>query len=46
MGETGSRRRLARWAFWLSLGVISGLVVGFVVGLAKPRTQTPRIETI
>jgi|KBSMisStaDraftv2_1062788.scaffolds.fasta_scaffold1648880_1 hypothetical protein len=46
MGETGSQRRMVRWAVWLGLGVILGLVLGFVVGLAKPRAQTPRIETI
>jgi len=37
---------MVRWAVWLGLGVILGLVLGFVVGLAKPRAQTPRIETI
>ena len=37
---------MVRWAVWLGLGVILGLVLGFAVGLAKPRAQTPRIETI
>ena len=46
MGETGSRRRVVRWAVWLGLGVILGLVLGFMFGLAKPRAQTPRIEAI
>jgi hypothetical protein len=45
MGETGSRGRLVRWAIWLGLGMILGLVLGFAAGLTKPRAQTPRIGT-
>jgi hypothetical protein len=43
MENAGSRRRVTRWAVWLSLGIVFGLVLGFAVGLAKPRAQTPRI---
>jgi hypothetical protein len=46
MDNAGSRGRLTRWVIWLSLGVVFGLVLGFAVGLARPRSQTPRIETV
>jgi hypothetical protein len=45
MAESGSRRSRVRWAIWLSVGVVAGVLVGFAVGLARPRSQTPRIET-
>lgn len=31
--------RAAHWALWLFGGVVSGLVLGFVVGLTRPRPR-------
>jgi hypothetical protein len=35
----GSARPL-RWPLWLAAGVVCGLVLGFAIGLAKPRIRT------
>jgi len=29
--------RTARWSLWLGAGVLCGLTLGFMIGLAKPR---------
>ena len=31
--------RLVRWSLWLGAGVVSGLTIGFAIGLAKPRIR-------
>lgn len=31
--------RPVRWSLWLGAGVVSGLTLGFVLGLAKPRMR-------
>jgi hypothetical protein len=31
--------RPVRWSLWLSVGVVFGLFLGFVLGLAKPRIR-------
>ncbi|WP_344805108.1 hypothetical protein [Microlunatus ginsengisoli] len=46
MTQSGARRKVVRWTLWLSAGVVLGLIVGFAVGLGRPRPQTPRIRTV
>jgi hypothetical protein len=31
--------RPVRWSIWLAAGIVFGLVLGFVAGLAKPRIR-------
>ena len=31
--------RAGRWSFWLFAGVVAGLLIGFTVGLTKPRPR-------
>ena len=31
--------RLLRWATWVALGLLAGLVVGFGLGLARPQVE-------
>jgi hypothetical protein len=37
--SSGGFPRLLRWSLWLTVGVAMGLVVGFVLGLARPRPR-------
>ncbi|MBM7798914.1 uncharacterized protein involved in exopolysaccharide biosynthesis [Microlunatus panaciterrae] len=32
-------QRAVRWSLWLALGVFFGILVGFALGLAKPRVR-------
>ncbi|GAA1828539.1 hypothetical protein ACFFOM_13125 [Microlunatus capsulatus] len=38
--SSGGLPRPFRWSLWLASGVASGLAVGFVLGLARPRPET------
>jgi hypothetical protein len=31
--------RPLRWSLWLGAGVLCGLILGFAIGLAKPRIR-------
>jgi hypothetical protein len=31
--------RSVRWSLWLGAGVVCGLTLGFLIGLAKPRVR-------
>jgi len=42
MGQTsnGGLTRPVRWSLWLGAGVVCGLILGFALGLAKPRIRS------
>ena len=37
--SAGSQRRTGRRVLWLAIGIVAGLVLGFVYGLTKPRPR-------
>jgi hypothetical protein len=38
MAESDGKKRV-RWSLWLAAGVLFGLALGFVFGLARPRVR-------
>ncbi len=36
----GASSRRSHWVLWLAVGVLAGLGLGFLAGLAKPRIRT------
>jgi hypothetical protein len=38
MAESDGKKRV-RWSLWLAAGVLFGLAIGFVFGLARPRVR-------
>lgn len=46
MGKTNELElpRAVRWSLWLCAGTVFGLLLGFVLGLAKPRVPGPALH--
>ncbi|MGO1973259.1 MAG: hypothetical protein ACTH2Q_09910 [Propionibacteriaceae bacterium] len=38
-GDADRPTRAVRWALWLAFGVVTGIGLGFLLGLARPRIR-------